>query len=170
MHRANPRSAFRLRSWNSSKITQPMPPSPESLLQHARQNALRDPLRMRVSRLTPRLETRAKPDAAADGSHRAGCAPYGRRRRGAAMRRGSSIRIFCPSSQGLASKKSGTMVLLPAPGGASNSNTAATFQGLGQCRQGLIDRQIGVAVAGPHKHLKDNPRPVCVSAGPLPRG
>ena len=39
----------------------------------------------------------------------------------AAMRRGSSIRIFCPSSQGLPSRKSGTRVLLPAPGGASSS-------------------------------------------------
>ena len=37
------------------------------------------------------------------------------------MRRGSSIKIFCPPSQGLERKKSGTMVLLPAPGGASNS-------------------------------------------------
>ena len=39
----------------------------------------------------------------------------------AAIRRGSSIKIFCPRSQGLSRKKSGTMVLLPAPGGASSS-------------------------------------------------
>jgi len=39
----------------------------------------------------------------------------------AAMRRGSSIKIFCPPSQELVRRKSGTMVLLPAPGGASNS-------------------------------------------------
>src|SRR5688500_16489916 len=40
----------------------------------------------------------------------------------AATRRGSSITILRPSSQGASSKASGTCVVLPAPGGASSTS------------------------------------------------
>ena len=40
----------------------------------------------------------------------------------AAIRRGSSITIFCPASHGASSSASGTWVVLPAPGGASSTS------------------------------------------------
>ena len=43
----------------------------------------------------------------------------------AAIRRGSSMMIFLPFSQGASSSASGTRVVLPAPGGATS--TAALF-------------------------------------------
>ena len=54
----------------------------------------------------------------------------------AAMRRGSSIRIFLPRATRLSSRASGTMVLLPAPGGACSSTRVCAEQRLGQARGG----------------------------------
>ena len=74
---------------------------------------------MRVSRLT-RVSSRVrKPTVFPTGSPKS-CAMREATAR-AATRRGSSSRIFLPPIQWLFIKDRGTMVLLPAPGGASSS-------------------------------------------------
>ncbi len=109
-------------------------------MQHARQNALRDHFDARLP-AHPRLETRAKPDAAADGlteqmRHTAGdgarCnAP------------GLQHQDLLPLEPGTGQQEERDDGALARAWRSLQQHTAATFQGLGQCRQGLIDRQIG---------------------------
>ena len=89
------------------------------VLQHAREDALRDHFDARLA-AHPRLEPRAKSDAAADGfaeqmRHAAG---DGARRNAPRFEHQD---LSAPEPGAVARKKSGTMVLLPAPGGASSS-------------------------------------------------
>ncbi len=112
---ARPRSPCRLRSWNSSKIRQPMPGSSgfdwiirvrmPSVTTSIRRPGTASP-RMRYPTLAPGRSPRLSASRAAAAR--------------AATRRGSSMTMRPDTSPSLASQ-SGTRVVLPAPGGACST-------------------------------------------------
>ena len=115
---ASPVSATTLRSWNSSKITQHTPSSVGSLAS------------IRVS--TPSVTTSmrvAGPLSVSPRTRKPTSSPtwpplstaIRRAAARAASRRGSSITIRCWAAQRSSSSASGTVVVLPAPGGACNT-------------------------------------------------
>ena len=119
MHSASPRSAFRLRSWNSSKMTQPMPVRRRIVLQHAGENAFRDHFDARLA-ADPGFESRTKSDRAADRLAEQCRHAAGDGARGDAPRLQHQD-LLTRRARGVRAAKSGTRVLLPAPGGASSS-------------------------------------------------
>ena len=94
---------------------------------------------MRVARLT-RVSSRVRMPTVLPTGSPSRCAMRCATAR-AAMRRGSSIRSVRPASQSLSRRASGTMVLLPAPGGACSSTLRLCRQRVRQRRERLADRQ-----------------------------
>ena len=60
-----------------------------------------------------------------------------------ARRRGSSTTIRRPASHGSSSRASGTMVVLPAPGGAASDRSRAAGERSAQLVEDLDDREVG---------------------------
>ncbi len=112
---ARARSASRLRSWNSSKITQADTVQRRGVLQATGKDTLGDHFDAGL-RADPALQADPVADGLADLFAQLGGQPLGAAR--AAGRRGSSMRMRWPASQGSSSRASGTRVVLPAPGGA----------------------------------------------------
>ena len=114
-HRARARSAFRLRSWNSSNITSEMPSRQGSRCRRR----VRIPsvtTSIRVAGETLRSNRMAYPTVSPTFSPRDSairCAAWT-----AASRRGSSITIRPPPRPGRFNRASGTRLVFPAPGGA----------------------------------------------------
>ncbi len=116
--RARPRSASRLRSWNSSKITQATPASSGS----ARTCRVKTPsvtTSTRVAAETLDCMRTRKPTVRPTGSPKVAAMRSAAAR--AARRRGSRTMILPLPTQGSASSSSGTTVVLPAPGGATRT-------------------------------------------------
>ena len=117
-HSARPRSDSSDRSWISSRITARDPVQPGIGLQAAEQQALGDDLDAGFRR-TGAVEAGSVADGAPDRlakqeAMRAAAARV-------ASRRGSSISMRPSPRQGVSSSASGTMVVLPAPGGATTT-------------------------------------------------
>ena len=113
--KARARSVWRFRSWISSKITMPVRGSDGSRWRRR----VRMPsvtTSMRVSRPTRRSSRVRYPTVPPTSSPSRSAMRRAAAR--AARRRGSSITIRRSSNHGSASRRSGTMVVLPAPGGA----------------------------------------------------
>ena len=115
---ARPRSASRLRSWNSSKITQATPVSAGSP-RIIRVNTPSVTTSMRVAAETFDCIRTRKPTVWPTGSPSVAAIRSAAAR--AARRRGSRTMILPPSTQGSASSSRGTTVVLPAPGGATST-------------------------------------------------
>ncbi len=113
--RARPRSACRLRSWNSSKTTIPTPSSAGSCCS-IRVSTPSVTTSMRVRGPT-RVSMRTRKPTVSPTRSPKRCAMRWAAAR-AASRRGSSITIFRPPSHGSSSSASGTTVVFPAPGAA----------------------------------------------------
>ena len=119
---ASPRSALSERSWNSSKITAPMPPSPGSnWIMRVRMPSVTTSIWVEPDTLlSPRMRY---PTVRPTGSPSVAAMRSAAAR--AAIRRGSSMTIR-PSVSPASSIASGTRVVLPAPGGASSTAMPAS--------------------------------------------
>ena len=137
-HSARPRSALRLRSWNSSKITIATPSSVASRCsQRVRIPSVTTSMRVL---LLVRDSSRVRKPTVWPTASPSICAMRVATAR-AARRRGSSITILPLPSDFSASSASGTPVDLPAPGGACNTTFACPANGGPQRRQHRVDRQ-----------------------------
>ena len=125
--RARPRSASSERSWNSSNSTAPMPESSgSSRIMRVKTPSVTTSMRV----FGPDFETiRARNPIRSPTASDKECAMRSAAAR-AAMRRGSSTRIFRPWSQLSFIKASGTRVVLPAPGGATRTADAHAARAL----------------------------------------
>ena len=139
--RARPRSASRLRSWNSSKITPATPSSAGIVQDHAGEDALGDHL---DAGARPRpcdcIRTR-KPTVSPTGSPRVAAIRSAAAR--AARRRGSSTMILPPADPGLVQQRQrDDRGLARARRGDQHGARCAAQRRL-QRWQGLVDRQHG---------------------------
>ena len=66
----------------------------------------------------------------------------------AAIRRGSSMMIFLPFSQGASSSASGTRVVLPAPGGATSTAALLAASVRAEFVEHRVDREWRVESTG----------------------
>ncbi len=119
-HRASARSACRLRSWNSSKITRPTPESSGSPCRRRVRMPSVSTSR-RVAAPTADSKRTRYPTVCPTGSPSVSASRAATAR--AATRRGCSISTPCPTSHPSCSSWSGRAVLLPAPGGACSTTS-----------------------------------------------
>ena len=133
----SPRSAFRLRSWNSSKITQPMPASAESSCS-MRVRMPSVTTSMRVSRLT-RVSSRVR-NPTVGRRVRRGAAPCGWRRRAPRCGAARASGFFAPRATGCPARRAARWCSC-----RRLAEPPAARRGAGQrfCqrRQGLVDRK-----------------------------
>ncbi len=116
---ARPRSASRLRSWNSSKMHQRRALERGSSCDACAAGCLRSSPRCgSAGRRGYRAACESRP---CRRRSRPASRPCARAAARAASRRGSSMTILPPPSQGASSSASGTSVVLPAPGGACST-------------------------------------------------
>ncbi len=131
--KARPRSASRLRSWNSSKSTPATPSSPgSSRIMRVKTPSVTTSMRVRA-------ETRdSQPHAVADGlaDRLAQGRGHARGRRAGGQPPGLEHDQLAAATQGSSSSASGTTVVLPAPGGATRTAEFALDQGAAKRREG----------------------------------